>query len=538
MYYYGAQRSGYQDHLLDSEKPFPAERRRVPPPKHHWSKELQAACEASASARAGIHQPERMQEYLLPQSGPSWQQVSLAIVNSLLGVGVVGLPETLRAAGWIGLLVLFFAALVTSFTAKLLVWSFHTCNQRKVNADAVGKGFVSTYEQIAEEATGRKRAAYFTRCVVAAECYGYALGCRVLHVANWTMLLQTIVHTVGRAPRSSSALLVDGCEMQVIIGLFLFLALPTTLLQPRPRQQLALLGLGSNLVILLVTILGPILAGLPLQPGQSCPRIDTSISFASISVGDSFDHSTVRPSGLGLAAGLALFVFGGQHTSLPKVYFSMAANQRVHFDKAVNWGYGIAFAFCALFSAAAYFLYGGCVADVFSLNLMGGLPVLGGIATLSLLLNTFGTFALFLAPVVDIVTHALQPSQALPAARSNTHLGIGVERPPLFVAMSAAAVAVRLLLLLLAGAIAWGLPHFGMLAGLFGSFASMFCSVILPILFYFQVHLLHVTLLKRCVAGGIVIGGIVGLVCGVHSTVSALVCTQAWHLPFLKFWGC
>lgn len=59
-----------------------------------------------------------------------------------------------------------------------------------------------------------------------------------------------------------------------------------------------------------------------------------------------------------------------------------------------------------------YYFYGGCAADVLTLNLIHSNPLLGVIATVCVLANVFFTFPSFCAPVVRILTEVTHSAYA------------------------------------------------------------------------------------------------------------------------------
>ena len=80
----------------------------------------------SALGRVGRPRSEE-----IPESGPTWQQVSVTIASTVIGAGVLGLPFALSHAGWVGLLLILGMTALAGHTAKMVVWSFNTVNERK-----------------------------------------------------------------------------------------------------------------------------------------------------------------------------------------------------------------------------------------------------------------------------------------------------------------------------------------------------------------------------------------------------------------------
>ena len=92
-------------------------------------------------------------------------------------------------------------------------------------------------------------------------------------------------------------------------------------------------------------VLAPFLAGAPGKPSSSCPSdLDSSVSPTSV-IGE---RSLLELDGLGVAAGLILFCFGG-HATFPELHSSMTGDERPMFPAAVDCGCAIACAFYILF---------------------------------------------------------------------------------------------------------------------------------------------------------------------------------------------
>ena len=96
----------------------------------------------------------------------------------------------------------------------------------------------------------------------------------------------------------------------------------------------------------------------------------------------------------------------------------MTAEERPHFDKSLSVGCAIAGAFYLLFGGFSYFYFGDCVADTVTLNLMAASPLLGSIATVAVLTNTFFTFPVFVTPVLRILENLVYSPSTMQALES------------------------------------------------------------------------------------------------------------------------
>ena len=118
-------------------------------------------------------------------------QVAVQAMNALVGTGILTLPYGLRIAGWVALGMLVGGAFCASYTAKMLVWSCKTINERKIaDASRVGKGFVCTYDQVAEEILGRPRNITM-KILVFMECLFVGVMFVSLQATNWPVVLHS-----------------------------------------------------------------------------------------------------------------------------------------------------------------------------------------------------------------------------------------------------------------------------------------------------------------------------------------------------------
>jgi hypothetical protein len=113
-------------------------------------KKMSSRGDLSKELFANQYQRRRVQDIEAPLSGPNWKEVSITVMNALVGAGVLGLPYALRQVGWLGIAIILVVTVITACTAKMLVWSFNTLNERKQRDPDhfMGKGFCLTYDQV------------------------------------------------------------------------------------------------------------------------------------------------------------------------------------------------------------------------------------------------------------------------------------------------------------------------------------------------------------------------------------------------------
>ena len=286
----------------------------------------------------------RQVELTVPAAGPSWKQAAVTIATTLIGAGVLGLPYAMRKAGWFGFLLMMLSTIVASFTAKQLVWSFNTVNERKL-ADPeklLGKGFVRTYDQLAEELLGERGGAAM-QVLTVLECYGCAVCYVVLHAVNWPHVLHLPETVVNGVPAPVACVTCWAC-----------LVLPLLLVRPRFLSYFAFIGLVAVTTLFVVNALAPALAGYPLAPTSTCIPLDETVSKTDVSG----ERQLIETDGIGIATGLILFCFGG-HATFPELYAQMSAEDRPHFDRSLTVGCAIAGLFYLLFGGMSYFYFGG-----------------------------------------------------------------------------------------------------------------------------------------------------------------------------------
>jgi vesicular inhibitory amino acid transporter len=445
-----------------------------------------------------------------PTSGPSWQQVGITIANCLVGAGCLGLPFALRQAGWAGLLIILLATMATCSTAKMLVASIETLNRRKLAC--------VTYDDLVEHTFGWWGNACM-RVMTVLELYGGIVCMVVLHSVNWPALLSlppTPLAGIVAATGIQALAPLAAVEARVLVTASVCsLALPTLLVQARHLSMFATVGLAATLMVATVTVAAPVLADLPLPDGATCPTLDAS---AAKSDGEDpiMGHAALRLEGLGVATGLALFAFAG-HATFPEMWRQMSSHQRPKFSKACNLGFSLAAFFYSALAALGYYFFGDCAADSLTLNLLGVSPSLGGLATCGVLLSTFTSISVLSVPVVRICREAFAcgDKAAIARLRQREMLSMGWLQHS-----DATTLAIKVVMMALAGLVALTVPNFGFIVALIGAFTCMLISLILPTLCNLAVHGRELSTCAILLNVAIVAMGFVGMVAGVRSILS------------------
>ena len=381
---------------------------------------LSQAAEGAWVAQTSLYQEPRLAmdtgDAATSEKLPGWQQVGITIANCLIGAGALGMPFALRMAGWFGLVIVCTATFITCYTAKCLVWSFNTLNERDTDTH------ITTYDALVEHCFGRT-GAIGMKVMTVAELYGGMVCMVVLHVVNWPTLLGL---PPVLSPASVAAAEPDGeIELQamvgmqvdtrvVVAGVMCACALPTLLVKVRFLSVFAVFGLVASCLLFAAACLVPLLAP-PLAAGEACPRLD-----ASVGEQDVMGHSLLHLDGIGVTTGLALFAFAG-HATFPELHARMAPSQRAHFDKACDLGFSMAALFYCALGSIGYLVFGECTSDALTLNLMGSSATLGGLATLGVLLSTFTSISVLCVPVVRIVREGVDAATEAGRAAGCAH---------------------------------------------------------------------------------------------------------------------
>ena len=274
-----------------------------------------------------------------PEAGLGRLQVAITVWSGLMGTGIVALPYALATVGWWGLALICGCAVVTAYTGKLLAWSLETVNGRKRRMPErfMGEGFVCTYDQLAQEVLGPS-GGILMQVLTLLECLGSAVCLIVLQAANWPTIVD--LQTPGWLSPSFAVALASGALCYGLLTV--------------DGRALSRLGAGCHLLAgALFLVQFVVLLLLPPPAGAGCSNTQLAKAPQLISHAPSAAAGAVATGqaqgGVGVALGVVLFCFTG-HASLPELYRQMRADERRHFERAVDLGYA---ASCACFCAFA-----------------------------------------------------------------------------------------------------------------------------------------------------------------------------------------
>lgn len=201
-----------------------------------------------------------------------------------------------------------------------------------------------------------------------------------------------------------------------------------------------------------------------------------------------------------LIFGIMAFVYAG-HAVFPAIQASMREPER--FPAVLNAAYGIVAALCTFLGAAGYYMYGAGALDVITFNLRGGAAKT--LCAALILINPVAKFALTMEPVAINVREAVFG-----------RLGIKPAYIHRFAINTAIAVAIVVL--------ARYLPYLSLVMSLIGSFMTLSISVIFPAAANYMIHAGELPPAERAWIVAVVV---VGVVCALSGTASALLAIQA-----------
>lgn len=458
-------------------------------------------------------------------SSSTFLQCVMNMANILMGVGILGLPFVLRAAGWLGgTITIVIFALTTNYTAKLVgrclldephpsepppssstVTTMHPFLAATVDsvrrATAPGDSGVlhtphprTTFPRIAMDAFGRPGA-----IGLATVLYFELFSC----LGIFFVTLGAHMHALFPSIQAST----HACIMAVV------LVIPTALLRtPRLLSYLSAVGTAAT-VALVLSVAGCAVAFAleqRLRRGQTPNSSSHGLTYHPFAF-----------EGLPTALGLVAYAFSG-HAIIPTVHASMADPRR-DFETMVDVSYLLVVFCCMLVAVAGYWMFGDQgTRDQITLSLADRLnpsptsPPLASSPTPAqvfiqcltalMILTAFSKFTLTLFPLALGVEEALFPHLAHRCLRSTKDVSI-------------ASLITRVAIISAALAVALGVPSFGFLCSLVGLLCALSVSVIFPAAAHLALFTPALSTVECAVDATLIVGGTIAVVAGTAATI-------------------
>ncbi|KAF4099146.1 vesicular inhibitory amino acid transporter [Onychostoma macrolepis] len=386
------------------------------------------------------------------------------VTNAIQGIFVLGLPYALLQSGYMGLLLLVLAALICSYTGKILVSCLYEEdeNGRSVRVRR-------TYEDIAT-ACCRHICPYIGGKVVNATQVVELLMTCILYLVVSSNLMCHSLFFLPLTPAACSAIT------------FLILV-PCMLI--RDLRVVSRLSLFCSLAQFLVTF---IVIGYCLR--QSPQWASRRLSAVVVD----FD-------GFQVAVGVIIFSYTSQ-IYLPTLEESMT--DRLDFNSMIDWTHALACILKTAFSVVAFLTWGEETKEVITDNLPTALRMVVNLCLLAKALLSYPLPFYAAAEILQTGVLKLNPSTE------------GSERWTLLLRGS---------LLLLTLIMALYVPHFSLLMGLTGSVTGAAMTLLLPALFHLQLKWTQLDVSRRVLDLLILLLGcfcsVSGVICSIKGMITA-----------------
>ena len=419
----------------------------------------------------------------------TFSQCVFNLANILMGVGLLGLPYIFQSAGWAGgFFIAFFFAGVTWRTSILI--------GRELNGDPrPGHAFDDNpYKSPivpGSSAAARMRKPMNTFPDIAREAFGEK-GCIVLSSVLYFELFSCLAIFFVSLGDHLFTLFPEVSQSKHMCAVAIVLTIPTALLRtPRLLSYLSAVGTFATVAVVLSVVASAVSAG----------DITDSLAERYGRLEDTPHHIMWRTSGLPLALGLIAYAFSG-HAIVPSIYSSMKRPQ--DFEPMVTFTFSIVITCCCLVAVSGYYMFGSFVEDQITISLAtaGTAPKLAmEMLTWLMILTAFSKFTLTMFPLALGIEEIVAPYV------------------PTETAMEVASSLIKLILIVLALAVAIFFPSFSFLCSLVGLICTMIVSVIFPAGAHLVLFGERLPLWEKAVDWLFIIGGTGMAVVGTIATV-------------------
>mmetsp|Transcript_14392 Transcript_14392/g.21864 ORF Transcript_14392/g.21864 Transcript_14392/m.21864 type:complete len:548 (+) Transcript_14392:165-1808(+) len=378
--------------------------------------------------------------------GCTFAQTVFNMANCLVGSGILGLPFAFAVGGWMGLVVMFFTTIATSYTGKVIGKCIRHL-QRKFPGSGRDK-LDDMAELCTESKAFGKIFKFIMNLSVVLELWGGACSRIILQGSNLNKIFPSIPEHI----------FMIACTI---------LVLPTVFIGMEALSYLSMLGLLSSF-LLLVGI----------------------IAMGSVR-GIADDTEIVRWHGLPITFGVILFSYSG-HAVFPQIYREM--KDKNEYNKAVDTAFYVSFVFYGLMASGGYLFYGALVHDQVTLDLPEG--IVADTIILLVVVNTMLSYPLIMSGPIEafesfLGLYEIRPKVYVPNKkedfeREDSDAAESNERPCLYLF---GAIMVRTTLVLGTLIVALTFHNFALVATFIGAVFTISVSLIFPCVI--QLKMLH-----------------------------------------------
>uniref|UniRef100_A0A7S4JZN1 Amino acid transporter transmembrane domain-containing protein n=2 Tax=Odontella aurita TaxID=265563 RepID=A0A7S4JZN1_9STRA len=420
----------------------------------------------------------------------SFGQCVFNMANTLMGVGMLGLPFVFGSVGWYGgIFVLLLFSAITWWTSILIGRELNGNPQptHKHYGKDPGEVAISLYKPLTSF-PGIAREAFGQRGTIALSSVLYFELFSSLSI--FFVMLGDHMHTLF--PQTSTS-------MHMVFVAFL-LSIPTVLLKtPRLLSYMSVVGTASTIAVVLAVLAAAVIEGdIAAEVAEGKDQLPQSLV-----TGQQY-HTNWKLSGLPLASGIVAYCFSG-HAIVPSLYSSMS--QPRDFEKMMTVAYAIVLLACGTVAVSGYYMFGSEVEDQITLSLemadIRGAEKAMTVLVFLMILTAFSKFSLFMFPLALGVEEIIAPWM------------------PTDHAMEASYALIKVVLILLSLCVALFVPSFGFLCSLIGLICTVIVSIIFPAAAHLKLFGPQLRTWEKVVDWLFVIGGALFAIIGTVATVSS-----------------
>jgi len=417
--------------------------------------------------------------------GATTGQSLFNMINSLLGVGILGTPYIFKSTGWIGgFAVTLIFALIAWRTATLVgrelngdsrpVWMFDGNTYKSTgstNAHQIRRMYkpLTSFPDIARTAFGPK-----INITLSSFLYFELFSCLCIFFISLGDHLNTLFPSISK-------------QKLMVYSAFALLV-PTTLLRtPRLLSYLSAVGIASTVVVVLSVFAGVFYFGsIAEEISETMHQDNTSEEY----------YTLWNISGLPIGFGIIGFTFSG-HALVPSIFTAMDRPQ--DFEKLINMSFVVCVVCCLIVALSGYYIFGSTVDDQITVSLekaSGGDNSAISAVTWLMILTSFSKFTLTSCPISlgleELIAPYVTSEKYMEYVSSLVKVGL--------IAMSLG--------------VAIFVPSFGFLCSLLGLICAMTVSVIFPAASHLKMFGTKLSSFEKTIDWIIIIFGIITAVAG------------------------